>query len=184
MKDTMIPLLIGVCIGAAVAWLPYGYAILSVFAALTLIHVVRRAVDKAFRDQDKEGRRMTFYIFFWITIVIFHLRPSGMDTFIPAQNKNNTKVSVILKEMNAQAHNIKFDCSGKIADKRITIHTITRITVEEALKIMAEKAGAEYTYSQDARGRSIAGGPRVYVKIVPQKNKDAESGDQSLFDGM
>ncbi len=187
MKDTIIPLLIGVCVGAAVAWLPYGYAILSVFAVLTLIHVMRRSVDKNFRDKDKEGRRMTFYIFFWITIVVFHLKPSGVDTFIPVQNKNNVKVNVFLKDVNKQAPNIKFNYSGRIANKRISIHTITRITVAEALKLMGDKAGAEFTYTQDARGRSIAGGPRVNVTIVSKKNEyiePGESGGPILYDGM
>jgi hypothetical protein len=150
---------------------------MSVFAVLTAIYAVRHTFDKKFRDSRKDNAQMTFFICFWITAAVFYLRPTGLDTRLPAMNVKSEKVGVLLGRWGKKLPNVKLDCRKVVAEKRISINTITPITIGEALDIISKKADAGYDFTQDARGRSIAGGPRIDVKIYPVKQRPSGPGD-------
>lgn len=157
--------MLGVAVGAVVAWIPYGYVALSAVVVLMIIYAGRYVFDRKFHESPKSAQQFNFYLVFWIVIGIFYIRPSGIDTFLAPVNVDNAKVGGLLKEWGGRAPNVEFSCDPAIAEKRISIHTVTKITVAEALDLIDVKAGASHEYQQDANGRSIALGPRVTVKI-------------------
>jgi hypothetical protein len=169
--ESLVWIAFGIGVGALVSWSPYGYVILPAFGVLVLIYAARYVVDKKFRESPKSGRQMTFYILFWITIAIFHIRPSGMEMFLKPFNANNVKVRDLIQDWRSKAPNIEIICDPVVASKKISIHTVTKITIAEALDIIDKKAAASHSYTQNAQGRSIARGPRITVKI--SKSKEA-----------
>jgi len=163
----------GAAVGALVAWVPYGYAALAAVIALVILYAARYVFDARFRESPRSGHQMSFFTAFWIVIAIFYLRPSGMQTFLPPLNVDDVKVADLLAELRASAPNVEIDCDPAVAEKRISIHTVTRITLAEALDLIDKKAGAVHSYKQALQGRSIARGPRITVNIVKSDGLDS-----------
>ncbi len=167
---TILAAAAGVGAGALFCWTPFGYTVMAVFAALTLIYFVRHTFDKKFSGSDKDSLQATFFFLFWITAATFYIRPTGLDTRLPVMQEHNVKVGTLIERWEGETHGIKIGCDKTVANKRITISTIAKITVGEALEMIAEKADAEYSFEQDSHGRSIAGGPRIDVSIRAKKH--------------
>jgi hypothetical protein len=181
MKSVLV-LILGVAIGAAVAWIPYGYAALSAVVVMMAIYGGRYVFDRKFRESPKCAQQFNFYVVFWIVIGIFYIRPSGIDTFLPPVNVNNAKVGDLLEKLGPKAPNVEFVCDPSIAEKKISIHTMTKITIGETLDLIDVKAGAKHEYRQDAHGRSIALGPRMTVKISRGGKGAAGRGEPFIYD--
>jgi hypothetical protein len=182
--NSIFPIIIGIASGTFISWIRYGYAILPVLVILTAIFLIRRAIDDKFRGSDKDSRRMTFFVLFWLTVAYFYLKPSGLDTFIPKMNYEKVEVGQLLKNWNRSLPNITFHCENNISAKRISIHTITPVTIKEALALIDEKAGANHASSQDVWGRSITGGPRITIRIKPGNTSREEDPGKTYFDGL
>jgi hypothetical protein len=165
--DSLIALTAGAALGAAAAWLPYSNAILALFILLPAVFAIRLLFDVRFRGGRKASRRMALFAGFWIAVAFFQLRPSGLNGTLAPMSVDGARVGDLLDAWSAKAPNVEFECAPEIADKRISIHTITRISIAEAADMAARKADARAAYERDDRGRSIAAGPHVRVVIAP-----------------
>jgi hypothetical protein len=170
---SIVPLLTGAAAGFVVSYVPYGYFILPGFIVLTIILAARRGSDKNFRGSGADEWRTMFFAVFWIAVAIFYA--VGLNTFIPKMNARDEKVGKLLEEWREIHPNVVFECDNSIAEKQITIHTITRINLKDALKLIEEKADAKTTCKRNIFGRSIAGGPRITVEIHPGKSAGGKS---------
>jgi|GEM_PF-1981933 len=177
MMNSIIIIIISAAAAAFIAWLPYGYAALPFIALFTLILILRRAINKEFRESAKAEKQINFLVVFWIVILFFYIRPSGLEKFIPKMDADNVTVGSLLKTWNKKIPNLDITCRKDISEKRISIHTITPITVNEALSLIETKAGAKTTYSKSRWSRSIAGGPRIRINITRAPDNSGAAND-------
>ncbi|HPI78005.1 MAG TPA: hypothetical protein PLK80_14855 [bacterium] len=180
--DSLIALIAGAGLGTAAAWMPYSNAALALFILLPVVFAIRLLFDVRFRGSRKASRRMALFAGFWMAVAFFQLRPSGLNAMLAPMSVDGARVGDMLEAWSEKAPNVDFECAPEIADKRISIHTITRVSIAEAAEMAASKADARATYERDDRGRSIAAGPHVKVVIAPHADgAESEDRDSKFF---
>ena len=164
----------GTAFGFLLVYVPFGKAILTAFLVVTGAFAARYFASRKFRDTNTAAVQMFFLVACWITVGIFHARPTGIDTYLPPMNLDNVRLAQVLDTWEKANPNLEFICDNNLRERKVTIFTITEISVGEGLDILDDRLGAEHTYREDTRGMSIARGPRVTVEIRPggkMKNK-------------
>ncbi|HOX27599.1 MAG TPA: hypothetical protein PLQ76_00445 [bacterium] len=166
---TIIATLIALAVGFAVAWMPFGYFILAVFALLTALFAIRHLFDAKFRNSDGDGDQFVFFLVYWAVIGFYHIHPTGLDTMLAPMNIEKKSVGEVLRVWDDVLPNVKIECDPDVAKKKVSFHTIRPISVMEALRLIEKKAGADFTYEQNGRGCSMARGPKVSVAVFAGK---------------
>lgn len=164
-------IIVALCLGAIVAWMPYGYVVLPLFALLPIIYLARWAFDKKYRDSGKSAAHFNFFLAFWAVIMFFHLKTGGLETMLPKMDVEQIEVGNLVEQWQKLSGAPKIECDPEIRDKQISIHTITPISFTEALALINEKTNAAYRYEQNQTGMSIAKGPEIRVEIIPSGKK-------------
>jgi len=182
--DIFIVGVAGLVAGLIVSYIPYvSFVAIPVFIILTIILIGRLMISTKFRESPKSKKNTYFFTAFWIIVLFFFLRPTGLKTMLPVMDIENEKVSVLLYEWGNKFPNIEFDCENIIEDKTVSIHTITPISVGEALDLISKKTNSNYQYRQVAIGRSISNGP--HIRVTLEKNpegKDKTIDEPYIFD--
>lgn len=161
----IITLLCGAGFGVIVSWVPFASAACSVLAVLTILFLFRSAFSANFRKSHICPVQFNVLFFAWLVIIIFMFHPTGIHTFLPVMSVNNEELSTLLDEWKEKAPNIEINCVDDVLDAKVSINTITPITIDEALTIVDRQLGTKHDYLIQDRGRSIARGPHIKVTI-------------------
>ncbi len=183
MKGFIIPVAAAIIIGVLVVWVPYGHLALPVFIILPILYILRYAFSADFRNSESSAAQFNFFMVFWIVIGAYHIRPVGLEKQLQPIREQHISVGSVIDLIESKTDNMVINCDPELIGKEVSINTITRIKVSELLDIIAQKTNAEYSYTVDSVGRSMAMGPHISVKIVPRDDSADSSAKSFIYDG-
>lgn len=185
----IISLLCGAGFGLIVSWVPYASAVCYFLAVLSVLYVLRTAFSATFRKSHMCPVQFNVLFFAWVVIIIFIFHPTGLHTFLPSMHVENQKVSTLVDKWKSEAPNIEISCSDEILNSTVSINTITRISIDEAMDILDRQLKTTHDVLVKDKGRSIARGPHILITLKhnDQSYNDDISRDNRepyLYDGF
>lgn len=171
----IISLLCGAGFGLLVSWVPYASAVCYFLAVLSVLYVLRTAVSANFRKSHMCPVQFNVLFFSWVVIIIFIFHPTGMHTMLPSMQVENQKVSVLVEKWESEAPNIDISCNEEILNSTVSINTITRISIDEAMTILDRQLKTTHEVLVKDKGRSIARGPHISITLK-HNNETNDSG--------
>jgi hypothetical protein len=171
----------GLALGLLVVYIPYGFFALSVFALLTLF-LVAKSFFKQPQPPEGSGGISDLLFCFWVLVVLFCFHPTGKKTLLPRMNVSAVRAGDLFNEWQKKNPNVMFDVSKVVADRKVSIRTITPISISEAVELVCEKAGASYNINEDYWSYSIARGPTTRVKVSSIESQSQQDDNRDLHD--